>query len=93
MDAEIGKIMFEVYRELAFDRRYRAVYFTDLDEAQRDAAIEAACAGEHVFDGFIKAEDREAATRVLESFLARVNAGANASVEELAGLLAAFLCD
>ena len=93
MAADGGKIMFEVYREPAFDRRYRAVYFTELDEAQRDEAIDAAFAGEHFFDGFIKAADGEAAKRLLESFVDRLNAGADCTAEELAGLLATFLCD
>jgi len=83
--------MFEVYREAACDRRYRAVYFTELDESQRDAAIDAALAGEHVFDGFIKAADGEAARRLIESFLGRVNAGADGTADELAAMLAPFL--
>lgn len=93
MDPDAGRIMFEVYREPAFDRRYRTVYFTELDEAHRDEAIDAAFAGEHFFDGFIKAADAEAAKRLLESFVGRLNAGADDTAEELAGLLATFLCD
>src|SRR3984893_4770315 len=33
---ESEKVMFEIYRELSFNRRYRVVYFTELDDHNRD---------------------------------------------------------
>lgn len=91
MPGEADKIMFEVYEQAGFNRRYRVVYFTELEEAERDLAIDAAMSGVHFFDGFIKAADEVAAKTVILDFVARLNQGGVGTSEELAGLLAPFL--
>lgn len=59
------KTMFEIYRETDYNRAFRFVFFTDLDEHNRGKEIARAAAGETVFSGFI-ADDRkpEALTEV-----------------------------
>jgi hypothetical protein len=91
MDGGTDPIMFEVYLDTARDRRCRVVYFTELDEDDRDAAIDAAMAGEHVFDGFIDGARVDAAKAVLSAFASRLDAGVRGTGDELARLLAPFL--
>src|SRR5438128_1948663 len=51
---ESDKVMFEIYREPEFGRRYRVVYFTELDEHNKEKEINDAMRGEHVFDGYLR---------------------------------------
>ena len=57
------KTMFEIYRETDYNRAFRFVVFTDLDEHNRGKEIARAAAGETVFSGFI-ADDRKVDARV-----------------------------
>ena len=82
------KVMFEIYREAGYDRRYRAVYFTELDEHHRDQEIARAVAGEHFFDGFIKASALDAGKRVVTAILERLNRGEVLAPDEVERLLA-----
>jgi hypothetical protein len=91
MPIESDKIMFEVYRETGFDRRYKVVFYTELDEHDRDAQIGAAFAGEHFYDGFVHGGNAAAAKEVLSAFVGRLNSGFAATAEELEALLSAFL--
>lgn len=85
---ESDKIMFEIYREAGYDRRYRVVYFTELSERSRDHEIGRALAGEHVLDGFIPLEHSERAKALIAALLERLNAGEAVSHAELAAALA-----
>jgi len=91
MHPEADKIMFEIYREPGFNRRYAVVYFTELDEHERDAAISASLAGEHFFDGFISERGSDAAKEIVSAFLTSLNDGAAATPAELEALLAPYL--
>ena len=57
------KTMFEIYRETDYNRAFRFVFFTDLDEHNRGKEIARAAAGETVFSGFI-ADDLKVDARV-----------------------------
>jgi hypothetical protein len=81
MTPESDKIMFECYRETTYSRRYRVVYFTELDEHERDTEISAALAGEHFVSGFIRAADIVAARQVMRGLIERLNAGEPLSPE------------
>jgi hypothetical protein len=72
---ESAKIMFEVYREEGYDRRFRVVYFTELGEHNKETEINRAMAGTHVHDGFILEERKEATKEIIASYLERWNAG------------------
>ena len=70
-----AKVMFEIYREGGYDRRYRAVYFTELDEHNKDEEIARATAGEHFYDGFIWEKHLLDAKRAVNRLLDRLNNG------------------
>lgn len=82
--------MFEIYREAAYDRRYRVVFFTELDEHNKDEEIARAVAGEHLFDGFIREKALTEAKHVINDLLDRLNRGESLPREELADALSAF---
>ncbi len=84
------KVMFEIYREAAYDRRYRVVFFTELDEHNKDEEIARAVAGEHLFDGFIREKALTEAKHVINDLLDRLNRGESLPREELADALSAF---
>jgi len=54
MAFESDKTMFEIYRESTYTGKYRVVYFTELQDHNKEFEINRAMAGEHLFDGFIK---------------------------------------
>jgi hypothetical protein len=85
------KVMFEIYRESAYDRRYRVVYFTELDEHNKDEEIARATAGEHYYDGFLRNESLSEAKRLIGRLLDRLNAGEPVPPEELDRTLADHL--
>ncbi len=87
---ESDKIMFEIYREAGYDRRFRVVYFTELSDRNRDLEIARALAGEHLLDGFISLERSEQAKALILRFLERLNAGEALSGDELSAALAAI---
>jgi hypothetical protein len=91
MPSDADKIMFEVYREASYNQVYRVVYFTELEEGERDEKIDAAMSGTHFLNGFIRSADREAARAVLGSFVARLNRGDAGTSAELASQLAPYL--
>lgn len=65
--------MFEIYREGDYNRRYRSVLYTELEEHGRDAEIARAAAGETVFSGFLADEHREAARAEIDRILEELN--------------------
>lgn len=68
------KTMFEIYREQDYNRAFRFVFFTDLDEHNRGKEIARAAAGETVFSGFI-ADDRKPDARAeIEAIVEQLNA-------------------
>ena len=75
MAFEFDKVMFEIYRETGYSGRYRVVYFTELQEHNKETEINRALAGEHFYDGFIRAYRKEEAKQIIDSLLARLNGG------------------
>lgn len=69
------KIMFEIYREADYGRQYRIVYFTELEEHNKEREINRAMAGEHFYDGFLSGLRSSEGKRTLEEFVRRLNAG------------------
>ncbi len=69
------KVMFEVYREGHYNQTYRVVYFTELNDHNREQEFNRALAGDHFFDGFLAGSSREQGKEVIEAFLARLNHG------------------
>lgn len=77
------RTLFEIYREADYGRRYRVVYFTELNEHDRETEIARAMAGEHILDGFIADRHKEAAKQRIASFVEALNRGQSADVASL----------
>jgi hypothetical protein len=86
-----AKIMFEIYREASYNRRYRVVYFTELDDHNKESEINRALAGDHVFDGYLREGNKEEAKDVIDRALVRLNSGDDLNAEEIEKELAPFL--
>ena len=72
---EADKVMFEIYKETEYTGKYRVVYFTELQDHNKETEINHAMAGEHVFDGFIKNFRKDEAKEIINSLLGRMNNG------------------
>jgi len=91
MAFESDKIMFMIYREEGFSRKYRVVYFTELDEHNKDAEINAAMAGQHFYDGFLKSASSNDGKAVIEGFLQRLNAGDAVTAQDIDAALEPYV--
>lgn len=82
--------MFEIYREQEGEKVYRVVYFTDLDDHNKDKEINDAMNGEYYFDGFIALPKSQEAKSVIARTLAKLNNGESVDPEELRRELTPF---
>lgn len=88
---ESDKIMFEVYKEAAYTGRYRVVYFTELNEQNKEFEINRALAGEHFYDGFIKNYKSDEAKDVISRLLDRMNSGEVLTPEQFEQAIAGYI--
>jgi hypothetical protein len=88
---ESDKIMFEIYRESTYNGRFKVVYFTELQDHNREFEISRAVAGEHFFDGFIRGLRKDEAKSVIDRILLRLNAGEAVDLGEVEKELAPFM--
>lgn len=91
MPFESDKIMFEVYREATYGRKYRVVYFTELQDHNKETEISHAMAGEHFFDGFIRNYRKDLAKEKIENLLGRMNDGETLSPADFERELKPFM--
>ncbi|MFN7996486.1 MAG: hypothetical protein U0Q18_22935 [Bryobacteraceae bacterium] len=75
MAFESDKVMFEIYRETGYSGQYRVVYFTELQDHNKETEINHALNGEHFYDGFIKNYRKEEAKEIIAACLNRLNSG------------------
>ena len=75
--------MFEIYRETEYTGKYRVVYFTELQDHNKETEINHALAGEHYFDGFIKNFRKDEAKEIIVSILGRLNNGESIDPQEV----------
>jgi hypothetical protein len=80
---ESDKVMFEIYRETEYTGQYRVVYFTELQDHNKESEINHALAGEHYFDGFIKNYGKDEAKEIIASLLIRLNNGERVDPQEV----------
>ena len=73
MDSE--KVMFEIYRDGVYTGKYRVVYYTELNENNKEWEINKAMAGEHFYDGFIRNWKKDEAKDIIEAVLKRMDDG------------------
>lgn len=88
---EADKTMFEVYRESGYGGLYRVVYFTELQDHNKEAEINRAAAGEHYVDGFLRNYGKEDAKTIIAGLLDRLNAGEAIPPEAFVAALAGYL--
>ena len=83
MAFDSDKVMFEIYRETGYSGRYRVVYFTELQDHNKETEINRALAGEHFYDGFIRSFGKDEAKSIIDGILARMNGGERLEPAEL----------
>ena len=74
--------MFEVYRDAAYAGQYRVVYFTELQDHNKETEINRAMAGEHFIDGFLRNYRKDDAKAIIDAMIERMNRGERISREE-----------
>lgn len=68
-----AKSMFEIYRQKDFNRKFKLIIYTELNEHNKEAEINRAMDGESVFDGFLKDSKKEEAKKILKEILDEMN--------------------
>ncbi len=91
MAMESDKIMFEVYREGTYTGKYRVVYYTELNENNKEWEINRAMAGEHFYDGFLRNYRKEEAKDLIEGLLKRMNEGEAMTPAQFEREISAFI--
>lgn len=79
--------MFEIYRETSYSGSYRVVYFTELQDHNKETEINRAMAGDHFLDGFIRDFRKEEAKTILDSMVERLNKGERLRPEDVLAAL------
>lgn len=91
---ESEKTMFEIYREGDFNKKFRVVYFTELDEHNKESEINHALNGEPVFSGYLKDDTKSEGRLVIEKLIRQMNESGNVmSEEEISVSLAGYLAN
>jgi hypothetical protein len=89
------RTMFEIYRETAYNRSFHFIFYTDLDEHEREHEIAKAAGGETVYSGFIDDTRKEAARAIVEAIVDELNdmdeASAGMTPEAITGRLSGYL--
>jgi hypothetical protein len=91
MAMESDKVMFEIYREAAYTGKYRVVYYTELNENNKEWEINRALSGEHFFDGFIKNYRKDEAKDIIDAILKRMNDGEKLAPTDVEAALTEFI--
>src|SRR5438132_3641242 len=87
---ESDKTMFEIYREEGYNRRFKVIYYTELNDHNREFEINRALAGEHYFDGFIKNFKKEEAKERIQGIIQRLNDGELVKPDEIRSILVPY---
>ena len=69
------KTMFQIFREADGNEKVAVVYFTELNEHNREAEINRALAGTHIFDGFLRDDRLKDAKTHVAALVADLNDG------------------
>ncbi len=87
-----AKSMFEIYREKDFNKKFKVIIYTELNEHNKETEINRAMDGESVFDGFLKDSTKEEAKKVLKEVIGEMNKNEKAfSESEIKERLSEFL--
>ena len=85
------KTMFEIYRDTEGNGEYKVIYFTELDDHNKETEIGAAMRGEHLFDGFLLNHEKAQGKKVVITLVDRLNRGEHLSPADIEHELKAFL--
>ena len=85
-----NKVMFEIYRDKTYSGKYCVVYYTELDDHNKDTEINRAMAGESFYDGFLQNFRKEQGKEVINALLERLNQGEKVDPSEVAAALREF---
>ncbi len=88
---ESDQVMFEIYRETAYSGKYKVVYFTELQDHNKEYEISRALSGEHFYDGFIKNYRKDQAKTLIQGIVERLNGGEKLGPEDIETALAGFI--
>ena len=88
---ESDKVMFEIYRDGTYTGKYRVVYYTELNENNKEWEINKAMAGEHFYDGFIKNYHKDEAKDIIDALLKRLNDGESLAPADIESALGAHM--
>jgi hypothetical protein len=84
---EADKVMFEIYRDKTYTGKYCVVYYTELDDHNKEHEINRAMAGESFYDGFLKNFTKEEGKQVIGRILERLNQGEKVEPGEISAAL------
>jgi len=87
------KIMFEIYRDNTYSKEYRVVYFSELNDHNRDKEIDRAMLGDHYYDGYFLTLKKERAMRDIDGVVDRLNTAGDMDLDELKRELSEILID
>lgn len=93
MSTEYQKVMFEIYREESYNRRFKVVYFSELNDHNKDVEITHALDGEHFFDGYLRESTKKEAKKVIAEVIDRLNDGEQIGPDQVERDLADYLVD
>ena len=85
-----GKVMFSVYRDAGGDSPFDVIYYTELEEHDRDAQIARVMAGETIHDGFLAESALADGKEAVSAILTRLNHGETMDASEIAAMLGPY---
>ena len=91
MAFESEKIMFEIYQDGQYNKKFRVVYYTELNEHNKHTEINRALAGNHYYDGFIKDYKKDEAKQIIESIINELNEGKQINPDEIKNKLKDYI--
>lgn len=92
MAFESDKTMFEIYREKDFNKKFRLIIYTELNEHNKHSEINKAIDGETIYDGFLKDLTKKDGKQLLVEIVSEMNNnGAALSKEDIEDRLKEFL--
>lgn len=86
-----SKVMFEIYRESEYNRLFHVVYFTELNEHNKEYEINRAMAGEHFIDGFFYEDTVQEAKNAIQGVVDALNRGESLTPSDAASMLGGVL--
>lgn len=83
MAFESDKIMFEIYQDTLYNKKYRVVYYTELNENNKHSEISRAMSGNSYFNGFIKDYRKDEAKKIITEIVECLNEEKLIPVEDI----------